>query len=469
MFGFYLWSFSFSIHEVFRFINFHNNMYKIAIPFALLIIFSFACVPGHQTPGSPSRLSDEELFTLVQKETFQYFWDGAEPVSGMARERIHLDGAYPDHDENVVTSGGSGFGAMAVLVGIERGFISRQEGFERLKKITGWLEKADRFHGMYPHWLQGESGKTKPFSLKDDGGDIVESAFLFQGLLCVRQYFKDGNEDEKALAARIDQLWREADWDFYRGKNKENVLFWHWSPNYGWDMNFRITGWNECLIAYVLAASSPSHPTPPEVYHQGWAKNGAIKGGPAKYGLTLALQHNGSPGYGGPLFWSHYSFLGLDPRKLKDQYADYWQHNRNHVLINYKYCVENPQHWYGYGQDCWGLTASYSTRFYAAHRPEEDFGVISPTAALASMPYTPEESKKAMWHFYEKFGDQLFGRYGFYDAFSEHVDWFPRRYLAIDQGPIVVMMENHRSGLLWDLFMSCPEVQEGLTRLGFSF
>ena len=434
-----------------------------------LSILLAGCASKNQEPDAPGPLSDEEIFTLVQKQTFQYFWNGAEPVSGLARERIHLDGVYPDNDQNVVTSGGSGFGVMAILVGIERGFITRQEGFERLKKCVDWLEKADRFHGMYPHWWFGETGKTKPFSSKDNGGDIVESAYLFQGLLCVRQYFQNGNEEEKNLASRVDQLWREADWDFYRGENKENVLFWHWSPNFGWEMNFRIIGWNECLIAYVLAASSPTHGVPPEVYHEGWAKNGAMTGGPTKYGLTLALKHNGSPEYGGPLFWSHYSFLGLDPRKLKDRYADYWEHNRNHVLINYNYCVENPKHWDGYGPDCWGLTASYSTRFYAAHRPEEDFGVISPTAALASFPYTPEQSAAAMRHFYEKLGGRLWGKYGFYDAFSEHVDWFPRRYLAIDQGPVVVMMENHRSGLLWDLFMSCPEVQAGLKKLEFTF
>ena len=433
-----------------------------------VFLFLAACAAKNPVDAS-GPMTDEELMTQVQHNTFQYFWNGAEPVSGMACERIHLDGVYPDHDQTVVTSGGSGFGVMAILVGIERGFITRQEGFERLEKITGWLEKADRFHGMYPHWFYGETGKVKPFSKKDDGGDIVESAFLFQGLLCVRQYFQEGNEQEKALAARVDQLWKAANWDFYRGEKKENVLFWHWSPNYEWDMNHRIQGWNECLIAYILAAASPTHAIPAEVYHEGWARNGEMTGGPTQYGLRLALKHNGSPNFGGPLFWAHYSFLGLDPRKLKDRYADYWEHNRHHALINYHYCVQNPKNFYGYGKNCWGLTASYSTRFYAGHRPEEDFGVISPTAALASMPYTPEESKAAMRHFYEKLGASLWAKYGFYDAFSEHVDWFPRRYLAIDQGPIVVMIENYRTGLLWDLFMSCPEVQEGLTKLGFEF
>jgi hypothetical protein len=445
---------------------------KYGLIFFLLLCFS--CQNQSQPvqaegQQSANKLSNEELFDLVQKQTFQYFWDGAEPVSGMACERIHTDGDYPQNDQAVVTSGGSGFGVMAILVGIERGFISRQEGVQRLEKIISWLEKADRFHGMFPHWWDGPSGKVKPFSKKDDGGDIVESAYMFQGLLCVRQYFANGTEAEKSLANRADELWKAADWDFYRGEKKENVLFWHWSPNYAWDMNFRITGWNECLIAYVLAASSPTHPAPAEVYHEGWAMNGAMTGGPSKYGMTLALKHNGSPEYGGPLFWSHYSFLGLDPRQLKDKYADYWEHNKNHVLINYNYCVENPNNCKGYGKDCWGLTASYSINGYAGHKPEEDLCVISPTAALSSFPYTPEQSAAAMRHFYENLGEKLWGKYGFYDAFSEEKNWWLPHYLAIDQGPIVVMMENHRSGLLWELFMSCPEVQAGLDKLGFQY
>lgn len=236
-------------------------------------------------------------------------------------------------------------------------------------------------------------------------------------------------------------------------------------------MNFPLEGYNECLITYVLAAASPTHGIPAEAYHEGWARKGAIRSDTAhrQYGLHLSLKHNGAPQYGGPLFWSHYSFLGLDPRKLKDAYADYWQHNVNHTLINYRYCVENPLQYKGYGPNSWGLTAGYSIKFYAAHSPNEDKGVISPTAALSSFPYTPEESQAAMRYFYDSLGTKIFDQYGFYDGFSEHFNWQKPWYLAIDQGPIVVMMENHRSGLLWKLFMSCPEVQQGLTKLGFTY
>ena len=414
-------------------------------------------------------LSDDSLLTLVQFRTFQYFWDGAEPNSGMARERFHVDGVYPENDMNVVTSGGSGFGLMAILVGIERGFISRYEGYERFCRIVDFLKNADRFHGAWPHWIYGETGKVRPFSHKDNGADIVETAYLMQGLLAVREYFINGSEKEKVLASEIDKLWREVEWSWFT-KGGENVLYWHWSPNYGWDMNFAVRGYNECLILYILAASSPTFPIQASVYHEGWARSGAINTLSGKYGYILNLRHNGAEEYGGPLFWAHYSYLGLDPRYLKDKYADYWQENKNQTLINWKWCSLNPGKFAGYSDSCWGLTASYSINGYAAHAPGEvnDLGVIAPSAALSSFPYTPEQSMNAVKHFYYILGNKIWGEFGFFDAFSEQNNWFPQRYLAIDQGPVVVMIENFRTGLLWNLFMSSPEIQNGLKILGFT-
>ena len=436
---------------------------------AIVIVFACSSPKKVSVPDDANLIPKEldSIYNDVQRSTFQYFWEGAEPASGLARERFHVDGIYPQNDKNVVTVGGGGFGVMAILVGIERGYITRQEGVDRLDKIVSFLQKADRFHGAWPHWLYGETGKVKPFSTKDDGGDLVESAFMIQGLLCVRQYIKDGNAQERALAAKIDQLWKEVDWNWYR--NGKNVLYWHWSPKYAWEINFAVRGYNECLIMYILAASSPTHGVPAEVYHEGWAENGKIVDSTEKYGFSLKLAHQGESPNGGPLFWAHYSYLGLDPRGLKDRYADYWEHNKAHTLINRAWCVENPKGFKGYGPNSWGLTSSYSVKGYAGHAPDmkSDLGVIAPTAALSSMTYTPEYSMQAMKHWYENLRDTLYGVYGFYDAFSETAGWFPKRYLAIDQGPIVVMMENHRTGLLWNLFMSCPEVQSGLRKLGF--
>jgi hypothetical protein len=451
-------------------------MKTVSILFAAIMLLGSACINGagekkgnsNQGKGQES-ISDDSLLTLIEYRTFQYFWDGAEPVSGMARERFHVDGVYPENDMNVITSGGSGFGLMAILTGIERGFITRAEGLSRFQKIVVFLENADRFHGAWPHWLYGETGRVKPFSPKDNGADLVETAYLIQGLLAVRQYFKDGNEEEKKLADDIDKLWRDVEWSWFT-KGGENVLYWHWSPDYGWAMNFPVKGYNECLILYILASSSPTYPVPADAYHQGWARGGEIKTNREKYGYTLELKHNGAEEYGGPLFWSHYSYLGLDPRNLKDKYADYWQHNKNHTLINWQWCVRNPKKYAGYNEKCWGLTASYSVNGYAAHAPGEanDPGVISPTAAISSIPYTPEQSLNAIRYFYDHYEEKVWGPYGFYDAFSEQNNWYPQRYLAIDQGPEVVMIENYRSGLLWSLFMSCPEIKEGLKKLGFT-
>ncbi len=442
----------------------------ISLPIFLVLSFCQNNTKNMDEAGiSRPAISDDSLLTLIEYKTFQYFWDGAEPVSGMARERIHIDGDYPENDFNVVTTGGSGFGLMAIIAGIERGFVSREEGYLRLRHVVDFLGKADRFHGAWPHWLNGETGRVKPFSPKDNGADLVETAYLVQGLLTVRQYFIEGNDSEQKLAADIDILWKGVEWNFFtRGGQK--VLYWHWSPDFGWDMNFAVQGYNECLILYVLAASSPTYPIDPEVYHKGWARDGAIKSQQVTYGFPLILKHNYAETYGGPLFWAHYSYLGLDPRGLSDKYADYWNLNVNQTLINHRWCEENSKKFKGYSSSRWGLTASYSINGYSAHSPgnESDLGVISPTAALSSFPYTPEQSMKALKDFYYNLGDRILGKYGFYDAFSEQADWFPKRYLAIDQGPAAVMIENYRSGLPWKLFMSCPEVKTGLKNLGFS-
>lgn len=410
-------------------------------------------------------ISDDELMDMVQRQTFEYFWSGAEPVSGLARERIHLDNIYPAHDKDIITTGGSGFGLMAVLVGVERGFITRQQGLERFEKAVDYLASADRFHGAWPHWLLS-NGKTTPFSTKDEGGDLVETAFLIQGLLTVKQYFKNGSEREQKLAQKIQKLWEEVEWDWYT-KGGENVLYWHWSPNYEWEMNFPVGGYNEALIMYVLGASSPTHPITKEVYEKGWGRNGEIAKSIMYYDLDTELnhyEHDTSPV--GPLFWAHYSYLGLNPNGLTDQYGDYWKLNTNHALIHYKHCVENPKGYKGYGENYWGLTSSYSVDGYAAHRPDKDLGVISPTAALSSMPYTPKESMQFLRHLYVD-QDSLVGKFGPFDAFSHEKNWFLPRYLAIDQGPIPVMIENYRSGLFWKLFMTNEDVQKGLKKLDF--
>ena len=403
-------------------------------------------------------ISDDSLLTLVQKKTFDYFWSYAHPTSGLARERFGSG--------ETVTSGGSGFGIMTIPVAIERGFITRAQGYERMNKIVNFLNASttDKFHGAFPHWINGTTGKVIPFSTKDDGADLVETSFLMQGLLTVQSYFKNGTTAEKAMCNTIQTLWENVDWTWFQ-QNGQQKLYWHWSPNYGWDMNMPISGWNEGLIVYVLAASSPTHAITKSVYDSGFARNGAMKNGNTFYGVTLPLGEDN----GGPMFFAHYSFLGLNPTHLSDAYANYLTQNTAHAKINYNYCVANPKGQYGYSSNCWGLTASDIQNGYTASSPNNDVGVIAPTAALSSFPYTPTESMQALHFFYYTLGDKLWGDYGFKDAFNLNTRWFADSYLAIDQGPIVVMIENYRTGLLWNLFMQNTNVQTGLTKLGFSY
>jgi hypothetical protein len=404
-------------------------------------------------------LSEDALLDLVQQQTLKYFWDFGEPNSGMARERYNSG--------NLVTTGGTGFGIMAMIAGAERGFLEREQVLNRVLKISNFLLKADRFHGAWSHWVDGTTGKVIAFSAKDNGGDLVETAFLVQGLIAAREYFDRSNALEDSLRSLVDTLWHGVNWQWYtRG---QNVLYWHWSPNFGFEMNMQITGWNESMIVYVLAAASPTYPITPAVYHQGWARNGAMKNGRNFYNHKLPLGVD----FGGPLFFAHYSFMGLDPRGLSDQYADYWEQNRIHTLINYQYSIANPNNFCHYSDSLWGLTASDDPVVgYQAHAPfgfhGRDNGTIAPTAALSSMPYTPVESMKALRTFYYYLGDKLWGQYGFRDAFNLDKNWFAGSYLAIDQGPIIVMIENHRSGLLWNSFMKNKDVLNGLDLLGFT-
>ncbi len=436
-------------------LNINDNL-KSSSGGRLINPISINLVSGMDNSDKFARISDDELLTLVQKQTFKYFWDFAHPVSGLARER--------NTSGNTVTSGGSGFGIMAIVTGIHRNFITRAEGLTRLQKIVDFLKnKATRHHGAYPHWLDGNTGATIAFSAKDNGADLVETSYLIQGLLTARQYFNDNNTAENTLRADINAIYNGVEWAWFR-KDNGNVLYWHWSPTNAWEMNLPIQGWNECLVTYVLAAAAPSSSIPKTVYDQGWARNGAMKNGNTYYGVQLPL---GSAN-GGPLFFAHYSFLGINPMGLTDAYANYETQTKAHTLINYNYCVANPLKNVGYSADCWGLTASDLPNGYGASSPTNDKGVIAPTAALSSFPYTPTESMQALKFFYYKLGDKIWKEYGFVDAFSLNDPWFASSTLAIDQGPIIIMIENYRSKLLWDLFMSAPEVKTGMKTLGFT-
>ena len=431
--------------------------------------------------GIIKNISDSALLDIVQKQTFRYFWHYGHPVSGLARERSNTVKAVyywdyineADDEPNLSKSsfgeeacaiGGSGFGIMSIIVATERKWIDRDTAIRRLIKMVDFLVKADCYHGIYPHFMNGATGKTIPFGRLDDGADIVETSYLMMGLLSARQYFNGNTIEEKYFRKRVEQIWDAADWNWHsKGENK--LLYWHWSPANDFNMNFPVYGWDEALITYIVAASSPYHSISKELYEHSWVKSSSWRNGKEYYGIELPL---GNFEKGGPLFFEQYTFMGIDPNALKDDHGiDYAMQTKNHTLINRAYCIENPKHYKGYGENCWGLTAGDSYKGYVAHCPEVDRSVIQPTAALASFPYTPEYSMKALKHFYYDLGDKIWSPYGFVDGFSETKNWYAKSHLAIDQGPIIVMIENYRTGLLWKLFMSCPEIKNGLQKLGF--
>lgn len=417
---------------------------------------------GNESPLSDSVgasthvMSDEEFLDMVQRSTFRYFYDYGHPVSGLSRERLGSG--------ETVTSGGSGFGLMALIVGVERGYITREQGVERMLKILNFLKNnADKFHGAFSHWLNGTTGSVIPFGQYDDGGDLVETSFLIQGILAVRQYFDQNNSSEEQIRNLCTEIWEGVEWSWYRRTSFSNYLYWHWSPNYGWQINFKLIGWMETMITYMLAIASPTYSVPANLFHVGWASSNYTNAN-SFYGYRLWV----GPNYGGPLFFAHYSFLGFDPRDKKDAYCNYFMNNKHHTLINRAYCIANPYSHPEYGPNNWGLTASDEPNGYSAHAPySNDNGTITPTAALSSMPYTPTESIEALKNFYRTYGNNLWGEYGFKDAFNPRQNWFASSYIAIDQGPIIVMIENYRSGLLWDKFMANPEIQPMLDSIGF--
>lgn len=456
-----------------RFADFVGETAEVSYKISAVDLSSNESPPSQEVKATTRTMADHELLTMVQEACFRYYWDAGHPTAGMAIEIL-------PGDENLLALGASGFGIMALLVGTERGFITREQGVKRMLKITRFLAKADRFRGVWPHFLDGRTGKVIPYFGKyDDGGDLVETAFLVQGLLAARQYFSRKTKAEAEIRETITRLWKAVEWDWYRKGPNPDFLWWHWSPDHGFHISHPLVGWNETMIVYLLAIASPTHAVPASMYHTGWAgqSNLAVEyrrgwgrttqgddyvNGNSYYGITLDV----GVGTGGDLFFTHFSFMGFDPRGKKDRYTNYFENNRNLALINRAYCIANPRKFKGYGEDSWGRSAGINSGG-GKPIPRDDNGTINVMASLASFPYTPEESMKALKHFYRDLGGKAWGIYGFTDGFNETENWFEDVYMGLNQAPIVVMIENHRTGLIWKLFMSNPEIDPALKAIGF--
>lgn len=415
--------------------------------------------------GTPATGTDTDLLDLEQRAAFYFFWYASNPNTGVSLDRMT--------NPTLGATGSTGFGLTTYPIAVERGWITRTQAAERtLKVLRFYRDTADRFHGFYPHFLNSETGKVIELFDKDNGADIVESAYFFAGALTCRQYFTGADAVESEIRQIATDLYNAADWQFVRrntaGDTLQNLSWW-WSPTYGFQNGGRVTGFNEAMIVYLLALGSPTHAVPASVYHQGWA--GSYRRNQSHYGIPLQVES-----WSSSLFTYQYTPCWVDFRNKQDAYANYFETSRNATLINRQWCIANTGHYVGYSDSLWGLTAcdgpGYSPfRGYDARGPfQSDDGTIAPTAALASMPFTPNESLAALRYMFDHHRDGLWGAYGFKDAFNltANPDWFDPDYIGIDQGPIVIMIENYRSQLIWNLFMSSPEVAAAMAKAGFT-
>lgn len=395
----------------------------------------------------------------LQRAALRYIWEEGDPETGLAYEASFV---FPGVGRPLAV-GGTGFGVAAIVVGVERGWIERDDAVERVLRIGRFLRDDSprtQLHGAFPHWLHEDTGHIVNFSDLDDGADLVETALLMQGLLIARAYF-DGGGAEEQLRGCITELWEDVEWNWFADREGQG-LYWHWSPRHEFSIGMKIQGFNESLIAYILALASPTHAISTDTYRHWTSGSGYETRKVFGYTVPASLPN------AGPAFLTHYSFIGLNPWLMADDYVPggYYARNVAHILSNRGYCLYEAPAENEYSPDFWGLTASLIPGGYAANEPGHDSGTVAPTAALASMPYTPHYSMQVLENLLGKMAFRAWGSCGPFDAINLRDDWVARQYLAIDQLPIVAMVENHRSGLLWKVFMGIPEIQDALQRAG---
>ena len=307
----------------------------------------------------------------------------------MARENL-------PGDDRIVATGATGLGISALVAAVHRKFITRDQGLGRLEKLLSFLERAPRYHGAWSHYYNEETGETMPlFGMYDNGGDIIETSYVIQGLLTARGYFDRKDAREKSLRERITALWEAVEWDWFRMTPDSPFLYWHWSPQWGHRIQHPLIGFNETVPTYLFAIASPTHPVPASMYYSGWASqdkraqdyrqgwSGSPDGrlyanGNTYFGIKLDV----GVSTGGPLFFIHYIFMGFDPRELRDRYTDsYFENSRAIAEINRAYCIANPKGFKGYGANAWGLTASFGWNGYTTPAPDQwnDDGTITLT------------------------------------------------------------------------------------------
>ncbi|RCR71009.1 Tat pathway signal protein [Larkinella punicea] len=414
--------------------------------------------------------SSKRFLDSLQRETFLYFWELGDNPNGLIPDR------YPS--PSFASIAATGFGLTAYLVGVERGYVSRHQAAERTLRTLRFFNNAPQstnektatgYRGFFYHFLDMKTGlRFKQVELSS-----IDTALLLAGMLSSQTYFNKNNVVEKEIRMLVDRIYRRVDWTWMQARKPLVSMGWH--PESGF-IQSDWKGYNEAMILYVLALASPTYPIGPEAW-TAWTATYEWK----EFKDYAHINFE-------PLFGHQYSHIWIDFRSIKDSYMrqrgiDYFENSHRATLANRAYCIENPGGFVGYETDLWGLTASdgpkdtlingrqffsYRARGAAATQIVDD-GTIAPTAAGGSMPFTPEESIRALQLMKYRYGKKIYGSYGFKDAYnlSYPGQWFDKDYLGIDSGPILLMTENYRTNQIWNLMMRNTIIRRGLLRAGF--
>lgn len=410
-------------------------------------------------PLASAQATTAALLDTVQHASFLYFWNEANPANGLIRDR--------SQSWSPCSIASLGFGLSSICVGIDHGWVTREAGRDRVRTAlqTLWTTPQGSgasgfigYKGFYYHFLD----MTTATRTWDSELSTIDTALLFAGVLDCKQYFTGSDTTETSIRALADSIYRRADWEFFR--NATAGLYMGWKPGTGFSGYGLWRGYNEAMIMYILGLGSPTHPIPSGC----WTFWTGTYSWQTQYGQTYVIFP--------PLFGHQYSHCWIDFRYIADAYMrakgiTYFENSRRATLAQRAYAVANPGGWVGYSDSLWGLTASDSPTGYRARGAppaQNDDGTITPTAPVSSLPFTPSEMLPVIRNLY--FGyPPLWGPYGFLDAFNLSVGgtWWDTDYIGIDQGPIVLMIENYLTNAVWDRFMQNPDVQLGLTRAGF--
>jgi hypothetical protein len=414
----------------------------------------------------------DKLMNDEQEAAVRFYVDEALPASGLSPE------GRPGWGPTITAIGASGMGIENIIVGVERGFIPRQEGLDLILRQLRFLDtKAEKQKGAFGHWMDDGSGEIKPFMNPGTSVDLVETAFLIEGVIIAREYFKGDTPEEKELREIANRLSANVEWDKFMARAEKDpsnpkktnwvhetnapVMIWHWHPVDGFS-DVPVKGFNEALMCYLLGIGSETHPINPQSYYEGWMDP---QRGLGKAREDFGIKHSLGYGVGWPLFFAHYTFIGYDPKQVSYDGKSYFDHFVDACRIQQLYAKSRAGEFKGF-DTLWGQAASLYPKGYRPNEPgPRDDGTIASTAALSSMPYLPEAVIPCMESMYLNYGDRLWGPYGFYNAINPTQNWVGQKYIGIELGPIAPMIENYRSGLFWKLFMQSPEARRAAKKI----